>query len=136
MPPCPLVIALVPLKCSSRNLKFPHMVSSTTKEKKPWCPCPFKTLSSAGPSSSIWPRQGITEAMPFCVSQGMSYDHRRRVVVHVHGTVNPQKVPPISKTETFFFVFSPSDFLASTVINFAFLRVLGVNNQNKLNEID
>ena len=41
LPPCPLVIALVPLKCSSRNLQFPHRVPFT-KEKMPWCPCPFK----------------------------------------------------------------------------------------------
>ena len=37
----PLVIALVPLKCSSRNLQFHHRVPFT-KEKMPWCPCPFK----------------------------------------------------------------------------------------------
>ena len=37
----PLVIALVPLKCSSRNLQFPHRVPFT-KEKMPWCSCPFK----------------------------------------------------------------------------------------------
>ena len=41
LPPCPLVIALVPLKCSSRNLQFPHRVPFT-KEKMPWCPYPFK----------------------------------------------------------------------------------------------
>ena len=42
LPPCtPLVIALVPLKCSSRCLPFPHRVPFT-KEKMPWCPCPFK----------------------------------------------------------------------------------------------
>ena len=38
LPPCPLVIALVPLKCSSRNLQFPHRVPFA-KEKIPWCPC-------------------------------------------------------------------------------------------------
>ena len=32
MPPCPLVIALVPFKCSSRNLKFHHRVPFTTGE--------------------------------------------------------------------------------------------------------
>ena len=37
----PLVIAVVPLKCSSRNLQFPHGVLFT-KEKMPVCPCPFK----------------------------------------------------------------------------------------------
>ena len=41
MPPLPLAIALVPLKCSSRNLQFPHRVPFA-KEKMPWCPCPFK----------------------------------------------------------------------------------------------
>ena len=41
LPPCPLVIALVPLKCSSTNLQFHHRVPFT-KEKMPWCPCPFK----------------------------------------------------------------------------------------------
>ena len=41
LPPCPLSIALVPLKCSSINLQFPHRVPFT-KEKMPWCPCPFK----------------------------------------------------------------------------------------------
>ena len=41
MPLCPLVIALVPLKCSSRHLQFPHRVPFA-KEKMPWCPCPFK----------------------------------------------------------------------------------------------
>ena len=29
LPPCPLVIALVPLKCSSRELQFPHRVPFT-----------------------------------------------------------------------------------------------------------
>ena len=37
----PLVIALVPLKCSNRNLQFPHRVPFT-KEKMPWCHYPFK----------------------------------------------------------------------------------------------
>ena len=37
-PPLPLAIALVPLKCSSRNLQFPHRVPFA-KEKMPWCPC-------------------------------------------------------------------------------------------------
>ena len=32
----PLVFALVPLKCPSRNLQFPHRVP-TTMEKTPWC---------------------------------------------------------------------------------------------------
>ena len=41
LPPCTLVIALVPLTCSSRNLQFSHRVPFT-KEKLPWCPCPFK----------------------------------------------------------------------------------------------
>ena len=41
MPPCPLVIALVPLKCSSRNIQFPHRVPFT-REKMPWCPHRFK----------------------------------------------------------------------------------------------
>ena len=36
----PLVIALVPFKFS-RNLQFPQRVP-LTKEKMPWCPCPFK----------------------------------------------------------------------------------------------
>ena len=35
-PRCPLVIALVPLKCSSRNLLIPHVVPCS-KEKMPWC---------------------------------------------------------------------------------------------------
>ena len=33
LPPCPL-------KCSNRNLQFPSRVPFT-KEKMPWCPCPF-----------------------------------------------------------------------------------------------
>ena len=41
LPQCPLVNALVPLKCSSTNLKLHHRVPFT-KEKMPWCPCPFK----------------------------------------------------------------------------------------------
>ena len=41
LPPCPLVIAFVPLKCSSRNLQFPHRVPFT-KENMPRCPCPLK----------------------------------------------------------------------------------------------
>ena len=41
LPPCPYVIAWVPLKCSSRNLQFPHWVPFT-KEKMLWCPYPFK----------------------------------------------------------------------------------------------
>ena len=41
LPPCLLIIALVPLKCSSRNLQFPQRVPFT-KEKMPWSPCPFK----------------------------------------------------------------------------------------------
>ena len=38
---CLLVIALVPFKCSSRNLQFPHRLSFT-EEEMPCCPCPFK----------------------------------------------------------------------------------------------
>ena len=45
LPPCPLVIALVSLKCSSRSLQFPHRVPFT-KEKMPWCPFPFKKEAS------------------------------------------------------------------------------------------
>ena len=43
LPPyrCPLVIALVPLHCPSKNLLFPHRVPFT-KEIMPWCPCPFQ----------------------------------------------------------------------------------------------
>ena len=41
-PPCTLVIALMPLKCSSRNLQFPQHREPFTKKKMPWCPCPFK----------------------------------------------------------------------------------------------
>ena len=41
LPPLPLAIALVPLKCSSRNLQFPHKVPFA-KEKMPWCTRPFK----------------------------------------------------------------------------------------------
>ena len=41
LPPCPLVIALVPLKCSSTILQFHHRVPFT-KKKMPRCPCPFK----------------------------------------------------------------------------------------------
>ena len=33
-----------PSKCSRRNWKFPHRVP-ITKEKMPWCPCPFKKQS-------------------------------------------------------------------------------------------
>ena len=44
LPPCPLVNALVPLKSSSRNVQFSHRVPFT-KEKMPWCPCPFKKQS-------------------------------------------------------------------------------------------
>ena len=39
-----MVIALVPLKCSSRNLQYPHELSFT-KEQMPWCPCPLKKRS-------------------------------------------------------------------------------------------
>ena len=41
-PPWPPVNALVPLKSFSRNLQFPHYRVPFTKEKMPWCPCPFK----------------------------------------------------------------------------------------------
>ena len=41
MPPFPLEIALVPLKCSSTNLQFHYRVPFT-KKRMPWCPCPFK----------------------------------------------------------------------------------------------
>ena len=47
LPPCPMVIALVPLKCyshDSRNWQFPHRVPFT-KEKMPWCPCLFQKQS-------------------------------------------------------------------------------------------
>ena len=44
LPPLPLVIALVPLKCSSRILQFPHRVPFD-KEKWPWCPWPFQKRS-------------------------------------------------------------------------------------------
>ena len=37
----PLVIALMPLESSSRNLQFPHRVPFT-KEKIPLCPRPFQ----------------------------------------------------------------------------------------------
>ena len=37
LPPLPVAIALVPLKCSSRNLQFPHRVPFA-KQKMPWCP--------------------------------------------------------------------------------------------------
>ena len=45
LPPCPLVIALVPLKCFSRNLQFPHRVplyNAFTIEKMPLFLCPFQ----------------------------------------------------------------------------------------------
>ena len=41
LPPCPLVLALVPLKCSSTNLQF-HFRVPFTEKKMPWCPCPSK----------------------------------------------------------------------------------------------
>ena len=41
LPPCPLVIALVPLKRSSSNLQFHHRVPCIPY-KMPWCLCPFK----------------------------------------------------------------------------------------------
>ena len=41
LPPCPLVIALVTLKCSDRIVRFPQRVPFTN-EKMPWCHCPFK----------------------------------------------------------------------------------------------
>ena len=47
MPPCPLVNAFVPLKCFSRKLQFAHRVPFT-KEKMPWCPCPFKNEAYTG----------------------------------------------------------------------------------------
>ena len=40
LPPCPLVIALVPLKYSNWNSNFLRV--PFTKEKMPWCPYPFK----------------------------------------------------------------------------------------------
>ena len=39
LPPCSQVINLVPLKYSSRKLRFPFRVPM---ERMPWCPCPFK----------------------------------------------------------------------------------------------
>ena len=42
LPPCPLVIALVPSKWSSTNLQFHHRVPFT-KKNMPWCPCPFNS---------------------------------------------------------------------------------------------
>ena len=50
IPPCPLVVALVPFKCSCRNLQFPHRVPFT-KETMLWCPCPFKN-EAYGPN--LW----------------------------------------------------------------------------------
>ena len=44
LPLCPLVISLVPLKCSSANLQFHHKVPFN-KKKMPWCPCPFQKQS-------------------------------------------------------------------------------------------
>ena len=41
LPPCSLVIAFLPFKCSSSNLQFPHLVLFT-EEKIHWCPCPFR----------------------------------------------------------------------------------------------
>ena len=51
LPPLPLAIALVPLKCSYRNLQFPHRVPFA-KDKTPWCPCPFKN-EAYSPNSII-----------------------------------------------------------------------------------
>ena len=52
LPPCPLVIALVPLKYSCRCLHFPHRLPFT-KEKMPWCPYPFKNEAYRPAESSI-----------------------------------------------------------------------------------
>ena len=59
--PCPLVIALVPFKCSSRNLTFLHSVSFT-KEKMPWCPCPFKNEAHM-PDRTYSFRQNVLEIL-------------------------------------------------------------------------
>ena len=40
LPPCPLVIALVPLKCN--DCRIYNFLISFTKYKMSWCPCSFK----------------------------------------------------------------------------------------------
>ena len=45
----PLVIASVPLKC----FQFPLRVVPFTKEKMPWCPCPFKN-EAYRPERVLW----------------------------------------------------------------------------------
>ena len=47
LPPCTLVVALVPSKCPSRNLQFPQRVPFTW-EKMPECPCPVKKQKHTG----------------------------------------------------------------------------------------
>ena len=51
LPACSLVIALVPLKWSSRYLQFPHWVP-LTKENMHWCPWPFN--SEAYKHAYVW----------------------------------------------------------------------------------
>ena len=45
LPPCPLVITLVPLKCSSKNLQFPHGVPLINQGENALVPLPFQTWS-------------------------------------------------------------------------------------------
>lgn len=44
LPPCPMVIVLVPLNCSSWNSQFPHHRVPFNQEEN-WCPCSFQNLS-------------------------------------------------------------------------------------------
>ena len=54
LPPCPLDIVLVPLKCPSRNLQLPHKVPFT-KKKMHWCPFPFKNEAYSFSQLSMFP---------------------------------------------------------------------------------
>ena len=69
LPPYPLDIALVPLKCSCRNLSFPQRVPFI-EEKIPWWPCPFKIKAYRKVCISIiilpprWHRNGVNALIP------------------------------------------------------------------------
>ena len=55
-------VVFVPLKCSSRNWQFPCRVPFT-KEKMPWCPCPFKN-ELYGPERGLATQPSTTVLVP------------------------------------------------------------------------
>ena len=102
LPPCPLIIALVPFKCFSRNFQFPHNVPFT-KEKMPRCLFPSKAyrpatfalslnnLYNKHQTMSIFPdadilsvtsQCNVTQPSPLCSRESWAYNAKS----HIHQT--------------------------------------------------